>query len=134
MPTSSILALDQGTTGSTAMVLSADGRVLGTGYSEFTQHFPRPGWVEHDPVEIRDVTIQVARAAIESAGELEGAPPRIDAVGITNQRETVVVWDRETGAPVHRAIVWQDRRTAGFCEELKVRGHEPDVRERTGLV
>ncbi|HSR41953.1 MAG TPA: FGGY family carbohydrate kinase, partial [Longimicrobiales bacterium] len=123
-----LLALDQGTTGSTALVLGEDGRVLGRAYSEFTQHFPRPGWVEHDAGEIWEVTRRVAREA------LEAAVADVVALGITNQRETLVVWDRETLEPVHRAIVWQDRRTAGICRELKEAGHEEEVRKRTGLV
>ncbi len=125
-----ILALDQGTTGSTALVVGADGRVHGRAYSEFAQHFPRPGWVEHDAEEIWNVTREVGR------GALEAAPGDVDVVGIgiTNQRETVVVWDRETLEPVHPAIVWQDRRTTGICESLKKAGHEEDVRRRTGLV
>ncbi len=125
-----VLALDQGTTGSTALVIARDGRVLGRAYSEFTQHFPRPGWVEHDAAEIWEVTRRVAGEAIEgAAGEA-----RLEAVGITNQRETVVVWDRETLEPVHRAIVWQDRRTTEICRGLKEEGKEPEIRERTGLV
>lgn len=132
MSTPAVLTLDQGTTGSTAFVLAGDGRVLGRAYSEFTQHFPRGGWVEHDADEIRDVTIRVAREALEGARHRE--PFRIEGVGITNQRETVVVWDRSTGRPVHRAIVWQDRRTAGICRELKEAGKEDEVRRRTGLV
>ena len=127
--TPSILAIDQGTTGTTCLVLSEDGRVLGRAYSEFTQYFPQPGWVEHDALEIWDVTQAVAREALASA---EGADVR--GIGITNQRETVVLWDRETLEPVHRAIVWQDRRTAGLCADFKEAGHEPEVRQRTGLV
>jgi glycerol kinase len=130
--TPAILSLDQGTTGTTAMVVSRDGRVLGRAYSEFTQHFPQGGWVEHDAQEIQEVTIRVARGALEEARNLE--PHRVQGIGITNQRETIVVWDRETGRPVHRAIVWQDRRTASICRELKEGGHEQEVRERTGLL
>jgi glycerol kinase len=125
---SSILALDQGTTGSTALVLHQDGRVLGRGYREFTQHFPQPGWVEHDPEEIFRVTLEAAREAIAGAGETP------IGIGITNQRETIVLWERRTLRPVRRAIVWQDRRTAERCRELKAAGHEADLRERTGLV
>lgn len=132
MPISAILALDQGTTGSMALVIAGDGRVLGRGYAEFTQHFPRAGWVEHDADEIRDVTVRVAHEALEDARHRE--PFRVEGVGITNQRETLVVWDRGTGRPVHRAIVWQDRRTAAICRELKEAGHEGEVRRRTGLV
>ncbi|UCG87853.1 MAG: glycerol kinase GlpK [Gemmatimonadota bacterium] len=124
----SLLALDQGTTGSTAIVFSSEGRVLGRGYREFTQHFPQPGWVEHDPLEIWQVTVAAAREAIDSAGE------EPVAVGITNQRETVVVWDRGTGEPLHRALVWQDRRTAERCRELEREYGPGFVAERTGLV
>ncbi|TVP58856.1 MAG: glycerol kinase [Gemmatimonadales bacterium] len=130
--TPSILALDQGTTGSTALVIAADGRVLGRGYSEFPQYFPRAGWVEHDADEIWDTTERVARAALEEARNRESFVTR--TIGITNQRETFVLWDRETGRPVHRAIVWQDRRTAALCRELKEAGHEDEVRRRTGLL
>ena len=125
-----VLAIDQGTTGTTALVVAQDGRVAGRAYSEFTQHFPRPGWVEHDAVEIWEVTRRVAREALGGCGD----GVEVAAVGITNQRETTVVWDRETLEPVHRAIVWQDRRTAGICRELKEGGHEAAVSERTGLV
>ena len=127
--TASILAIDQGTTGSTCLVISHDGRVLGRAYSEFTQHFPRPGWVEHDAGEIWKVTRDVAREALESATEAD-----VLGIGITNQRETMVLWDRETLEPECRAIVWQDRRTADLCAELKEGGHEEEVRGRTGLV
>jgi glycerol kinase len=126
-----ILALDQGTTGSTALVFDGDGRIAGRAYSEFGQHFPRPGWVEHDASEIWEVTKGVGREALRDAG-VEGAD--LDAIGITNQRETVVAWDPRSGEPVHRALVWQDRRTAARCDELKEAGYEELVRERTGLV
>jgi glycerol kinase len=125
-----ILAIDQGTTGTTCLVFDAEGSVCGRAYSEFQQFFPQPGWVEHDANEIWEVTRRVAAEAIASAG-IEGRD--LDAVGITNQRETVVAWDPRTGEPVHRALVWQDRRTAGRCDELKTAGYEPLVRERTGL-
>ena len=128
MSSSAILSIDQGTTGSTCLVVAEDGRVLGRAYSEFTQHFPQPGWVEHDASEIWEVTKRVAREAVQAADA------EILGIGITNQRETVVVWDRETLEPVHRAIVWQDRRTAAICQELKNAGHEDEVRRRTGLV
>jgi glycerol kinase len=124
-----ILAIDQGTTGTTCIVFDERGRPAGRAYREFTQHFPRPGWVEHDAAEIWDVTRAVAGEALERAGN-----PSLAGIGITNQRETVVAWDRDTGEPLHRAIVWQDRRTAGRCDELKQAGHEPLFRERTGLV
>ncbi|MBM3666665.1 MAG: glycerol kinase GlpK [Actinobacteria bacterium] len=127
-----ILALDQGTTGSTAIVFGADGRELGRGYSEFRQHFPEPGWVEHDANEIWEVTRKVALAALADAGVQAGD---LAGIGITNQRETVVAWDPKTGEPVHNALVWQDRRTAGRCDELRAaEGVEALVRERTGLV
>jgi glycerol kinase len=125
---SSILALDQGTTGSTALVVHQDGRVLGRGYREFTQYFPQPGWVEHDPEEIFRVTLEAARDAVRQAGETPAG------LGITNQRETIALWDRRTLTPVARAIVWQDRRTAERCRDLKAEGKENLIRERTGLV
>jgi glycerol kinase len=126
-----ILAIDQGTTGSKCLVFDDDMELVAQAYREFTQHYPRPGWVEHDAAEIWDVTSGVAREALDRAGVRQG---ELDAVGITNQRETVVVWDPETGEPLHRALVWQDRRTAARCDELREQGHEPLVRERTGLV
>jgi glycerol kinase len=126
-----ILAIDQGTTGTTCLVFDQEGRIAGRGYSEFEQHFPRPGWVEHDAAEIWDVTRQVATLAIVDAG-IQGAD--LKGIGITNQRETVVAWDPDSGEPIHRALVWQDRRTAERCDELKAAGHEALVRERTGLV
>ena len=126
-----ILAIDQGTTGSTCIVFDSDGRERGRAYREFEQHFPRPGWVEHDAAEIWDVTRAVAHAAIADAG-IEGSA--LAGIGITNQRETVVAWDEASGEPLHRAIVWQDRRTAERCDELRAAGHEPLFRERTGLV
>ncbi|MEA2352282.1 MAG: glycerol kinase, partial [Thermoleophilaceae bacterium] len=126
-----ILAIDQGTTGTTCIVFDGDGRIAGRAYSEFEQHFPRPGWVEHDAAEIWEVTRGVARDALADAGT-EGAA--LAGIGITNQRETVVAWDPATGEPLHRAIVWQDRRTAERCDELRSAGHEALFRERTGLV
>jgi len=126
-----ILALDQGTTGTTAIVFGEDGRIAGRAYSEFEQHFPRPGWVEHDAAEIWEVARRVGREALADTG-IDAR--RLTAIGITNQRETAVAWDRESGEPLHRAIVWQDRRTAGRCDELREQGHEPLFRERTGLV
>lgn len=131
MAVRAVAAVDQGTTGSTVLVVAEDGRVLARSYSEFTQHFPRPGWVEHDASEIWSVTREVLRSALTDA-EAEGA--QVEAIGITNQRETVVLWDRETLEPVHRAIVWQDRRTTDICRTLKEAGHEDEVRRRTGLV
>jgi len=126
-----ILAIDQGTTGTTCLVFDAEGRVAGRAYSEFEQHFPRPGWVEHDATEIWEVTRRVAIQAITDAG-IQGA--ELDGIGMTNQRETVVAWDPASGEPLHRALVWQDRRTAARCEELRAAGKEELVRERTGLV
>src|ERR687893_3292184 len=109
----SILSLDQGTTGSTALVIHQDGTVLGRGYREFTQHFPQPGWVEHDPDEIFRVSVEAMREALAASAE------QPVALGITNQRETVVLWDRRTLTPVAPAIVWQDRRTTDRCNELR---------------
>jgi len=126
-----ILAIDQGTTGSTALVFNDEGRIAGRGYAEFNQHFPRPGWVEHDAEEIWEVTWGVAARALAGAGV---SGPDLDAIGITNQRETVVAWDPETGKPLHRALVWQDRRGAGRCDELRAQGMEAMVRRKTGLV
>jgi glycerol kinase len=126
-----ILAIDQGTTGTTCLVFGPEHEVIGRSYREFAQHFPRPGWVEHDAAEIWEVTHAVAGEALEDAG---AEPGDIQAVGITNQRETVCVWDTATGQPLHRAIVWQDRRTAGRCAELKEAGAEEMVRAKTGLV
>ena len=125
-----ILAIDQGTTGTTCLVFDAEGRIAGRAYSEFEQHFPQPGWVEHDATEIWETTRRVAIQAITDAG-IQGA--ELDAIGITNQRETVVAWDPASGEPVHRALVWQDRRTAARCDELRAEGREALVRERTGL-
>jgi glycerol kinase len=126
-----VLAIDQGTTGSTVMVFDDTGRVRGRGYSEFRQYYPKPGWVEHDAEEIWTVTQRVSKAALRAA-KLQ--PAQIAAIGITNQRETTVVWDRISGRPIHRAIVWQDRRTAPACEALRAADREHDVRSRTGLV
>jgi glycerol kinase len=125
-----ILAIDQGTTGTTCIVFDNAGRVAGRSYSEFEQHFPQPGWVEHDAGEIWEVTRRVGAEAIADAG-IEGR--ELDGIGITNQRETVVAWDPATGEPIHRALVWQDRRTAERCDELRAAGHEELIRARTGL-
>ncbi len=124
----SILAIDAGTTGVTALVVTPDGQVAATGYAEFAQHFPRPGWVEHDPEEIWRATLAATRDVVRQvdAGELR-------AVGITNQRETIVLWDRETLVAPRRGITWQDRRTADICQRLRDAGHEPRVNELTGL-
>jgi glycerol kinase len=126
-----ILAIDQGTTGSTVLVFDHDGQIKGRAYSEFTQHYPKPGWVEHDAEEIWLVTVKVIAEALRAA-DIRASELR--AIGITNQRETAVLWDRATGLPVAKAIVWQDRRTARFCDELKERGLEETFRRKTGLV
>ncbi len=127
-----ILAIDQGTTSSRAILFDEALRVVATEQREFTQHFPASGWVEHDPEEIWRTTLETGRAAAERAGA--AGSDRLAAIGITNQRETTVVWNRRTGAPIHRAIVWQDRRTAAICRELKARGLEKCVVARTGLL
>ena len=126
-----ILAIDQGTTGTTCIVFDVEGRPCGRAYSEFEQHFPRPGWVEHDAAEIWEVTRKVGADALADAGIGGG---ELIGIGITTQRETVVAWDPETAEPRHHALVWQDRRTAGRCDGLKADGREPLFRERTGLV
>jgi glycerol kinase len=126
-----ILAIDQGTTGTTCLVFDDQAELIGRAYREFGQHFPAPGWVEHDAEEIWLVAQAVAGEALDDAGL---RPGELDAVGITNQRETVCVWDPQSGEALHRAIVWQDRRTAGRCDELRAAGYEPLVRARTGLV
>jgi glycerol kinase len=126
-----ILTIDEGTTGSTVLIVDHDGQIISRAYSEFTQYYPQPGWVEHDATEIWDVTLRVAREAMARASI---SAHDIKAVGITNQRETTVVWDRATGEPVTRAIVWQCRRTASLCEEMKQAGMAKMVRDRTGLV
>jgi len=123
-----VLAIDQGTTGSTALVVGQDGRVLGRGYRELTQHFPHPGEVEHDAEEILRITLEAAREARQQANVVPAA------LGITNQRETVCVWERGTGRPLHRAIVWQDRRTAARCRQLAKQRKGALIRARTGLV
>jgi glycerol kinase len=128
---SAIVSIDQGTTGTTVLVVDRRGRIIGRAYSEFTQHYPRPGWVEHDAEEIWRVTLRVVRSALRRAGLRVGD---LAGIGITNQRETTVVWSRRTGRPIHRALVWQDRRTAPQCEALRQRGLTERVREATGLV
>jgi glycerol kinase len=126
-----VLALDQGTTSSRAIVFDEQARAVGAAQAEFRQHYPQPGWVEHDPEEIWTSQLDCARRALESAG-IDAAA--LAAIGITNQRETAIVWDRTSGNPIHNAIVWQDRRTAAHCERLQAAGHEALVRTRTGLV
>src|SRR5204863_2907172 len=126
-----VLALDQGTTGSAALVFDADGHVLGSADREIAQSYPRPGWVEHDPREIYESTIEVGQAALQHAGV---RADEIAAIGITNQRETTVIWDRRSGEPIAPAVVWQSRASANICQRLKDEGLEPLFRERTGLL
>ncbi len=127
----SVLALDSGTTSARAIVFDRDGSIRAVAQKEFAQLYPRPGWVEHDPLEIWTAQISVA---VEALGRAGLKPDEVAAVGITNQRETTVVWDRQTGSPVCNAIVWQDRRTAPFCDRLRADGHEQLIRDKTGLV
>src|SRR5215831_12778749 len=126
-----ILAFDQGTTSSRAILFDHDAQVVGVGQQEFRQIFPKPGWVEHDAQEIWATQIAVAIQALGRAGL---RPRDVAAIGITNQRETTVVWDRETGDPVYNAIVWQDRRTADYCERLKKEGAGETIQAKTGLL
>ncbi|MGB3586857.1 MAG: glycerol kinase GlpK [Tunicatimonas sp.] len=126
-----ILALDQGTTSSRAILFNHQGNIAYATQQEFKQHYPRPGWVEHDAEEIWESQLSVAQAVLKKAG---ASASDIAAIGITNQRETTVVWDRDTGKPICRAIVWQDRRTAQFCDQLKEEGFEDTIREKTGLL
>src|SRR5690242_18062712 len=126
-----VLAIDQGTTSSRAIVFRSDISIAATAQQEFPQHFPASGWVEHEPEDIWTSTVQVCRAALEKAGL---TARDLAAIGITNQRETTVAWDRATGQAVHRAIVWQDRRTADICAKLKSEGHEPNISAKTGLI
>ena len=126
-----ILALDQGTSSSRAIVFDHEGNICSVAQMEFTQHFPQPGWVEHNPMEIWSSEAAVIAEAISKIG-INGKD--IAAIGITNQRETTIVWDTETGVPVYNAIVWQDRRTSAFCDELKARGLVEKIREKTGLI
>ena len=125
-----ILVLDAGTTSTRAMLFTAAGEPRGVAQAELTQHYPRPGWVEHDAGEIWDKTLACARAMVEKACGAE----RVAAIGVTNQRETVVAWDRATGEPLACAVVWQDRRTSVFCDELREAGHEAAIRDQTGLL
>ena len=125
------MALDQGTTSSRAIIFDKDGQIIKIAQNEFTQYYPKPGWVEHDPMEIWGTQSGVASQVLETAGIRS---EEIATIGITNQRETTVVWDKTTGRPVYNAIVWQCRRTAGLCDELKERGLEGYIRENTGLV
>ena len=126
-----ILAIDQGTTSSRAIVFDADGAIVAARQAEFPQHFPDTGWVEHDPEDLWRTTLEVAQQAL---AEAEKTDERVAAIGIANQRETTLVWDRATGAPIHNAIVWQDRRTADVCKRLSDAGAEAEVRASTGLL
>jgi len=126
-----VLALDQGTTSSRAILFDAAGAIAAACQHEFTQHFPQPGWVEHDANEIWDSQLRAARGVLEKAG---ATAADVAAIGITNQRETAVVWDRATSEPIHPAIVWQSRQTVPICDDLRARGLEPEIRARTGLV
>ena len=126
-----VIAIDAGTTGVRAFAVDETGAPCGWKYQEFTQHFPQPGWVEHDADDILEAalaTLSEVASTVQAAGET------VAAIGITNQRETVVAWDRRTGRPRHRALVWQDRRTAAVCDQIRADGVEPLVRARTGLV
>ena len=130
MSNSYILALDQGTTSSRSLVFDQTGNILAMAQQEFQQHYPNQGWVEHDPEEILRTQMQTAHQAVKEAGL---SMSDVTAIGITNQRETTVVWDRATGKAIHNAIVWQDRRTADYCDGLRGDGHAHDIRQRTGL-
>ena len=126
--TTSILAIDQGTTSSRAIVFDTKGKALHVAQQEFAQHYPADGWVEHDPEEIWSSVLGVTKDVLS---QMDGSPA---AIGITNQRETTVVWDRDSGQPIYNAIVWQDRRTADLCASLRSEGHEADITARTGLL
>jgi glycerol kinase len=126
-----ILALDQGTTSSRAILFDRDGRIAGSAQQEFPQIYPQPGWVEHDPEAIWDSQVQVAREVVAAAGTTAA---EVAAIGITNQRETTIIWERKGGRPIYNAIVWQCRRTAPLCDELKAEGFDALIHERTGLV
>ncbi|MEY4056720.1 MAG: glycerol kinase GlpK, partial [Pseudomonadota bacterium] len=125
-----ILVLDAGTTSTRAMLFAPDGALKGVAQQELTQYYPQPGWVEHDAAEIWDKTLACVRQVVAAAGGAD----RVAAIGITNQRETVVAWDKVTGQPLHHALVWQDRRTADFCASLRENGQEPVVQAATGLL
>ncbi|MEL7462001.1 MAG: FGGY family carbohydrate kinase, partial [Pseudomonadota bacterium] len=126
-----VMAIDQGTTSSRAILFDENLTPCGSAQEEFPQHYPASGWVEHDPSDLWATTAAVCRAAIEKQGT---QAEDIAAIGITNQRETTVVWDAATGEPLYNAIVWQDRRTADYCREMKAAGHEPTITETTGLL
>ncbi len=126
-----ILALDQGTTSCRALVFDKKGTIVSSAQKEFTQHFPKPGWVEHDALEIWNTQAEMMKMALD---QTKISPKSIAAIGITNQRETVVIWDKKTGLPIYNAIVWQDKRTADYCDTLKKEGLSPMIRQKTGLV
>src|SRR5947208_1972892 len=126
-----ILALDQGTTSSRSILFDEEGKIVSSAQEEFAQIYPQPGWVEHDPESIWGTQLGTARRALAQAGTRAAD---LTAIGITNQRETTLVWDRATGVPIHTAVVWQDRRTAIICEKLKEIGFEEEVSGRTGLL
>jgi glycerol kinase len=126
-----VLAIDQGTTSSRAIIYDANQSIAGIGQQEFPQYYPKPGWVEHDPEEIWKSVLATCKSALKKAGL---KPQDLAAIGITNQRETTIVWDRKTGKPIYNAIVWQDRRTAETCARLKAGGHEKAVNSKTGLL
>ena len=126
-----VMALDEGTSSARAILFDRAGNIAALAQREFRQIYPQPGWVEHDAVEIWNTQLAVAR---EAMAEIGATHDQIAAIGITNQRETSLVWDRKTGVPLHHALVWQDRRSAGVCDALKARGLEPYVKENTGLV
>ena len=126
-----ILAIDQGTTSTRAILLDETMTTVAQDQAEFTQHFPQSGWVEHAPQDLWETTLVTCRAAM---AQVDITATQIAAIGITNQRETVVVWDKATGQPIHNAIVWQDRRTADYCRILRDAGHEPMITARTGLL
>ncbi|RYY21905.1 MAG: glycerol kinase [Chitinophagaceae bacterium] len=131
MPSKYIMSLDQGTTSSRAILFDHSGNIVAVAQKEFTQYYPQPGWVEHDPEEIWSTQFSVMAEVMAKAGiKTDG----VAAIGITNQRETTIVWDRHSGQPVYNAIVWQDRRTAAYCDELKASGHSPEIQQKTGLV
>src|ERR1035437_1091943 len=126
-----LLALDQGTTSSRAILFTPDGQIHAVAQQEFPQHYPHPGWVEHNPADIWQSQKAVALQVCHNANV---GPDEIAAIGITNQRETTLLWDRKTGRPLHNAIVWQDRRTAQFCDDLARAGHAETIQQKTGLV
>lgn len=128
-----VLAIDQGTSSTRAMLIDAQGGIAGKAQTEFTQHYPQPGWVEHDALEIWDTVRRVTGDVLRMAEEEQGAAVNVAAIGLTNQRETAIVWDRATGQPIYRAIVWQSRQTSGICDELKAAGYEGAFRAKTGL-